>query len=229
MPRVQLYDEPLPSAGIPQVYVDRGIVPFSYVPPSTVPPRREPEPIARPTPIDCIYASAVLSTTRLLATFYWGRSLGQFNKPLILLEFAVNPLDDFSWRRCKLKLDELNVSRRVRSPVPLGLWIEGEALAVQALYSGIEARPLPPHLSKNEAWHPICQSVAGLLAQGQLGYTAAAAEQMDARPFLDAAGVFAGPRTEDPTIAAFLFGAVLGLDEVLARDPHPKPPVKSRR
>jgi hypothetical protein len=29
-------------------------------------------------------------------------------------------------------------------------------------------------------------------------------------------------------VPAFLFGIVVGLDEVLSRDPHPKPPKRAR-
>lgn len=172
-------------------------------------------------PVDTIFASAVLSTTRLLAVFYWARSVGH-NKPLLLLDFDVEPLSAQSWNVVRLKLDNLVVERKVRYGVA-GMWVEGESLAVQAFNAGIATKHIPHYLTKVELWHTMCQSAASFLSAGDVGYTHRAAESMQQRPFLNASGVYAGPRTDDPTVAAFLFGIILGLDEVLAKDPHPKP------
>lgn len=185
----------------------------------TVPPR---------LPVDAVYATAVLGSSRLLARFYWGRSNG-FNKPLILLDFVVEPLVSRSWATTRERLDALTHERSARLGRPLGLWVEGESLAAQARDAGIDTRPVPPHLVRDEAWHSMVQSAAAQLSQDQVGYTARAKAAMEARPFLNSAGVAAGPRTDDPTVPAFLYGIVIGLDEVLARDPHPRPPAKARR
>jgi hypothetical protein len=191
-------------------------------------PDEHPARVAAPqAPVDCIFGTAVLSTTRMLAVFYWAQSRGH-NKPLILLDFTCEPLTAESWQITKLRLGDLLTERRTRTPRPLGLWVEGEALMQQAFYSDIDARLIPPHLGRPEAWHPICQAAAGHLASGSIGYTPRAQAALDARPFLNAAGVFAGPRSEDPLIPAFLYGIIIGLDEVLARDPHPRPPVRGR-
>jgi hypothetical protein len=179
-------------------------------------------------PVDVVYGTAVLSTNRLLALFYWGRSAGS-RKPLILLDFDVSPLTRESWGGASLVLASLLSDRRVHSGAHLGLWVEGESLAARAGAVVPDCRPIPVHLTRPEAWHPICQSAASILAEGLVGYTQEAADAMDKRPFLTAAGVYAGPRTEDPTIAAFLYGVVLGLDPILAEDPHPKPRKKMSR
>lgn len=185
---------------------------------------------ARPSlsPVDVVFATAVLSRTRLLAVFYWARSNGH-NRPLILLDFAVEPLDDMSWRRVKVRLDDLNLERRARAGRPLGLWIEGESLAQQASGAGIQARPIPAHLLKPAVWHSICQSTSAFLVRGEVAQTSLAVAAMARRPFLDAAGVYVGPRPDDPTVAAFLFGIVIALDQTLARDPKPTPPKRASR
>lgn len=178
-----------------------------------------------PQPVDTVYATAVLSPTRSLAVFYWGRAEG-YGKPLLLLDFTVAPLDDQSWRGVSERLTAVAQTRTVRKAV-IGLFVEGEALAAQARGIGLNARPVPAHLTKPEMWHSMCQAVAAHMSAGSLGYTQSAAAMMDARPFLDAAGVASGSRDDDPLVPAFLYGVVIGLDPVLARDPHPKPPVRA--
>ena len=175
-------------------------------------------------PVDAVYATAVLSPTQMLACFFWGRSIG-YREPLLLLDFSCTLLEAQSWAMIQRTLTELNMLRRARTGHALGMWIEGEALAHQAMHAGIDARQIPPHLTRDEAWHPICQSVAALMAGGSVDYTPRAQEAMEARPFPNTSG----PRTDDPLVPAFLYGVVLGLDEVLARDPHPKMPVRSSR
>ncbi len=186
------------------------------------PPRVEPY-----LPVDGVYATAVLSPLRLLATFYWGRSQF-FSKPLILLDFDVGPLAADSWKIVESRLRGLSIERRARYG-NLGCYVEGDHLVQHATAAGMPARCVPGHLVTDEMWNVVCQSAAGSLTRGEVGYTAAASEKMDERPFLDALGVHAGPRPDDPTVAAFLFGVVVGLDPVMARDPKARPPKASRR
>lgn len=164
----------------------------------------------------------------MLGTHFFARSDGH-NKPLILLSYEVEPLQADSWTRIYGRMLTYTKTRRARLGRPLPIWIEGETLAMQALSRMVNARMIPLHLTRDEMWHPICQSVSAILSQGMVGYTSEAAALMDDRPFLNAAGVYAGPKTDDPTIAAFLYGVVLGLDEVLAKDPHAKMPVRTAR
>lgn len=189
----------------------------------------EPPISALVAPVDAVYATAVLSITRSIAVFYWARSRGH-NRPLILLDFTVGPFAPDTWWSIGETLGRFHVERRARYHTPLGLWIEGEALAAQAFIGGgLDARMIPEYLTKDAIWHSMCQSVAAMLATDQLAMIEQAKASLDRRPFLNAAGVYAGPRTDDPTVAAFMYGIILGLDVVLSKDPHRKPPVKSAR
>ena len=149
--------------------------------------------------------------------------------PLILLDFSRAPLEAGSWMAIQENLVRMSADRRSRHGRPLGLWIEGQSLVMQAFAAGIDARQVPDHLIRPELWHSVCQSVAVILTSGQVAQTAHADAQMERMPFLNAAGVYAGPRTDDPMVPAYLYGVVLGVDEVLARDPKPKMPTRSAR
>ncbi len=223
MSRVRLYDDPLPvqwQRAIPRA--SAADVPAT-VSADVLPPRAEPIRM----PVDGVYATAVLSPLRLLAVFYWGRSQ-YFNKPLILLDFEVSPLVVNSWQRVEVRLGELTTERRARYG-NLGCYVEGDHLVQHAQASGMPARSMPGHMVTDDMWNVVCQSAAGSLTRGELGYTQAASDKMDERPFIDALGVHVGPRPADPTVAAFLFGMVIGLDPVMARDPNAKPPKQSRK
>lgn len=179
-------------------------------------------------PCDGVFATAVLSQTRILATFYWARYM-HYGKPLVLCDYEVGPLRGDSWRVVVDRLRELRVERRSRLPEPLGVFVETEMLAAQIAGSGVPARAIPSWLTAADSWGQVVQSAAGLLAAAMVGYTRQASARMDQRPFLTESGVVAGPRTDDPIAPAFLFGVVLALDPVAARDPHPRPPKASAR
>lgn len=182
-----------------------------------------------PPPVDAVFATAVLSVTRMLAAFYWGRSAHGAGVPLILLDFEVAPQVAGSWPGVAERLAALHSDRRARTPAPLGVFVESEILVPHVLAAGAVPHLVPAHLSSADGWHVLCQSASGQLAQDQVGYTAAAQAAMQVRPFLSAAGVMAGPRTDDPTVAAFLYGVVLALDEAAARDPKRRAPKPSAR
>jgi hypothetical protein len=180
-------------------------------------------------PSDGVFATAVLSQTRLLATCYWARYV-HYGKPLVLLDYEVGPLRGSSWGAIRDALPVWAEERRARVRGSEALFVEGDMMAAQAAAVGLNARAIPPWLVAADAWHQVAQSAAAIMARGDVGYTRRASAQMDARPFLTEAGVAAGPRPEgDPITPAFLFGVVLALDPAAARDPHPRPLVKSAR
>ena len=218
MTRVLLYDDRLPKNRPPPLTTFRPKIEAApYVPPSVPPP-----------PVDAVYATAVLSPTRLLSSFYWARTQ-HFGQPLILLDFEVEPLVKDSWDQLSDKLTVLTKERRARIGRPVGAFVESEILVERVRASGGRPHLIPGWLSSNDGWHALCQSAAGFLSRGDVGYTMNAKSRMDARPFLNAAGAYAGPRTDDPTVPSFLYGVVLGLDEAAARNPNPKPPKRASR
>lgn len=179
-------------------------------------------------PCDGVFATAIISPTRILAVFYWARYM-HYGKPLVLCDYDVDPLDASSWKTIENRLKYFLVERKSRLNRPTGVFVETELIASQAMASGLAAQSIPPWLVVADAWNQIMQSAATILAKGDVGYTLTAREKMETRPFLNEAGVVVGPRPEDPTIAAFLFGVILALDPAAARDPHPKPPARASR
>lgn len=203
-------------------------------------PSSEPIPpvVRRLHPVDCVYATAVLSVDSQLAVFHWAQSRGH-GDPLILLDFSCGPLHRESWTVIGDEMERHRVEQRSRAPRPLGLWVEGDVLAVQAFHAGIDARPLPDHVTTAEAWPSLCHSAQSLLASGAVVYGRRARASLESHPFLTPSGVAATrhrtsatsreQNTQSALVSAFVYGIVAGLDEVLARDPHPKPPVRASR
>lgn len=176
--------------------------------------------------VDTVYATAVLSPTRMIAVFYWGRSVGH-NKPLILLDFSVEAFRADTMATIRNRLEILKIERRARMGFTLGVWFENQILVQQASYHNLIAHSIPDHLLSDSVWHSLCQAVSVYLTRGDVGYTQVAADAMQARPFLNAAGIAAGPRTDDPTVPAFLYGVVLGLDVALSKDPNMRIPQRT--
>lgn len=182
----------------------------------------------RPVPADGVFATSILSATRILATFYWTR-YQHYGKPLVLCDYDVGPLRGDSWRAIDERLVALVAERHSRLPHPIGLFVESELIAVQIAAHGIGSQVIPPWLTTADAWSQVLQSAAAILARGDVGYTRQASDKMDRRPFLNEAAVMAGPRPEDPVAPAFVYGVVIALDPAAARDPNPKPPRRAAR
>lgn len=190
------------------------------------------EPVRRTLqlPADAVYAVAILSPTRLLATTYWARYESAGPKPLVLCDYEVGPLTRDSWRDAAARLNEVRIERKSRLAYPLGFFVENETIALKAQETtAIDARPIAPWLLTDEIWSTLCQSAALFLSNKDVGFLPDAQAKMAKRPFLNEAGVATGPRPDDPTFPAFLFGVVIGLDEIAARDPKPKPPRAARK
>jgi hypothetical protein len=196
--------------------------------PSTVGEMAVPPSISpRRVPCDGVFATAVLSATRMLATFFWARYM-HYGKSLVLCDYEVGALDQNSWQHIENQLRMWRMGRSSRIPQS-AVFVETEMLAAQIAATGVIARPIPGWLTKADSWNQIVQSAAAILARGEVGYTQMAHDRMDKRPFLNEAGVVSGPRGDDPTVPAFLFGVVLALDATSARDPHPRPLVRAAR
>lgn len=221
MPRVHLYEEKLPYAKPEPVFVSR-------VKPADEPPIPPPVLVQKQLPADAVFATSVLSQTRILATCYWSRS-SLYGSPLTLIDFDVEPLTANSWSFVTHKLDDLAIARRARTGKPLGVFVESEIIASQLNNQGASASLIPAWLVAKDSWSTICQSAAGFLASGAVSMTQLASAKMEARPFLDAAGVAAGPRGEDPAPPAFLYGVVIALDEAAANNPKPPALRRSQR
>jgi hypothetical protein len=181
----------------------------------------------RRAPCDGVFATAVLSSTRILATCYWARYI-HYGKPLVLCDYEVGALDQNSWTVVANQLRAWRVGRASRiqqTPV----FVETEMLAVQVSTTGVASRPIPNWLTAVDSWNQVVQSAAAILSRGDVGYTQKAHDRMETRPFLNEAGVVSGPRGDDPLPSAFLFGVVLALDTAAANDPHPRAPKASRK
>lgn len=215
MPRILLYDEPLPFE---KQHHD--------VDAPLVVPMPAPKLLSK-MPVDMVFGTAVLSPSRMLAVFYWARSQ-HFGQALILLDFEVAPVEADTWEKIRAELKQHSAQRRARMGRPLGLFLESETLVAQGQACGLTAHLIPAWLTTKDAWVAICQSAASILVSGNVGYTRDAMTRMDARPFLDASGVAAGPRSDDPTVPAFLYGVVIALDPALASNPKPGLPQKAR-
>lgn len=181
----------------------------------------------RLVPCDGVFATAVLSAARVLAVCYWARYM-HYGKPLVLCDYQAGALDQNSWLRVADQLRVWRIARAARTDQLL-VFVETEMLAVQIAAVGVITRPIPGWLTAPDSWNQIVQSTAAILARGEVGYTQIAHDRMDQRPFLNEAGVIAGPRGDDPLAPAFLFGVILALDVAAARDPHPRPPARAAR
>lgn len=181
----------------------------------------------RPVPADGVFATAVLSDTRMLAQFHWAR-YEHVGVPLLLCDYDVSPVTADTWPQMIARLDRVQSERLGQRN--LGVMVESPILQRQIHdATGAAAYVVPAHLVTDASWHVLCQSAAMILSRKDVGYTPRAAEKMEGRPFLTESAVRAGPRTDDPATAAFLYGVVLALDPEVHKDPVSRPPRPSRR
>jgi hypothetical protein len=83
-------------------------------------------------------------------------------------------------------------------------------------------------LTAAKEWPALCQAAALHVGGGKVTIARAAYERIERSdnpaPFRSALNASFGPRDEeDPTVAAFILGVALGLDETLARPAVRKP------
>lgn len=180
-------------------------------------------------PVDTIYASVVVAPDGRAARFYWSRTGWALPttpnaKPLVLLDFDVDYLGVGYWSDISGRLDQLALEYRARYGVSAAM-IEHTEMAEQARMRGLDvARPIPDHLTTDDYWPRMCSSAWGYMEEGYIARSVCADAAMKARPFLD--GFRAGPRGSenpveptDPTIPAYIYGVVLGLDDAMAIPP----------
>jgi hypothetical protein len=172
-----------------------------------------------PTICDTVYASVVPDERGQAAILYWARCL-TYGQPLTLLDWRVEQLTAGTW--AKVEDDLAAVKPRVRYGTS-GMHIEGEALAQQAILRGASAKAIPDHLTKPEYWNNLWLIAGQYVDDGSVKLTRPAALKIRTSP----AGFGAlprrapGPRGDDATVPAWLYGIVLGLDPASAEPPDP--------
>lgn len=155
------------------------------------------------------------------AVFYWARTRSRPDlPPLALLGFDVGQLVPLFWHNALWQLGEYERERRAIDG-SAGVIVEDVALARAMQKQGLTASPVPEHLTKPEMWEYLCTSAVSSLRSGEVVWTIAAHDkaQTEACPARTFRG---GPRPEgDPTVPAYLYGIVCGLDEHAAIPPQP--------
>lgn len=172
-----------------------------------------------PTVCDAVFAVAVAGDDGRAAITLWSRCEG-YGIPLTLLEWSVEVLTAAAWDRIGERLNALLERCRPRGGTA-GLWVEGEALAQQAESRGLRAKAIPAHVVAPDFWVNLGLIAGAYVDDGSVKMTRPAAEAMRTQPFAGLPRRAAGPRGVDPTLPAWLFGIVLGLDEAASRPPEP--------
>lgn len=125
---------------------------------------------------------------------------------------------DHSWVVARDQLAAMAVRGRARFG-SLGAFIEGDELTQQAQADGLAAQAIPAYLTTKDYWPRLGVSAAGHLRRGEVKIVAGAVDRTERQSFppLNYAGEERSD--DDPTIAAFLYGIALALDESAAVDP----------
>jgi len=86
---------------------------------------------------------------------------------------------------------------------------------------GVDVRAIPEHLINVAAWGQLWSATAFHVREGLVAVTEAARNKFETSAF-GALTFRGGPRPEnDPTVPAWMYGIVIGLDESSARVPIP--------
>lgn len=178
-----------------------------------------------PTICDATYATMCVNDAGRAATLHWAKSEG-YGIPLVLLDWENEPLMPVTVDRIGSRMAELADRCRVRYGA-LGLMVEDEAIAQQASYRDVPARAIPSHMLLDKFWQNLCTLAAFHVDSGSVKLSRIALRKVQEansrhnRGFAALPRVVPGPRGDDPTVPAWLFGIVLGLDEGASRPPEP--------
>lgn len=177
-----------------------------------------------PTICDAIYATCVVDDRGQAAVLYWARSRF-FGTPLLLLDWMMAQLTPRLWTDARSALDGYVGTCRARHG-SCGVYVEDESLAVQAESLGTRCEAIYEHLTATDRWTSLCLTVSLAARGGMLGICTRALETAKAHPKRDevydpALNFRGGPRPECPTVPAFVYGVVLGLDPTAATPPRP--------
>lgn len=177
-----------------------------------------------PTVCDTVFAVVVADQRGRVAVLYFARSQ-HYGTPLVLLDWAVLKLAPPPWVTVEARLAALGARCRPRYGIG-GIYAEGAALAAQAAARGAEARPILEHVAKPDYWASLTLTAAHHLNSGSVRLTRLALDKAErgkfgALPVLSHEPRNLDPKTEDPTIPAWLYGIALALDEAAASPPEP--------
>jgi hypothetical protein len=172
-----------------------------------------------PTICDAIYGTVAADSRGQVAVLYWARSHG-YGAPLILLDWDVALLTAARWAVIDGEIGDLVTRCRARGG-SLGLWIENEALAQQANARGCRAKAIPEHLTATDYWDNLSLVAGQYIDDGSVKVTRTVAAKIKVQPFGALPRRVPGPRADDATVPAWLYGIVLGLDEAAANPPEP--------
>lgn len=167
---------------------------------------------------DSVFATVTLDDAGTAAVLYWARSRN-WGPPLTLVDWTRSQMLPDLWHEVDERLGKLVIERRA-SYGSAGAFVEGPEIAARAAAHGFQALPIIEHLTKPDAWKGCCQAMAYWRSARCVAVTNAARSKMDQEPF-GALSFSYSARDEvtDPTVPAYVYGVVLGLDEALAKPP----------
>lgn len=175
-----------------------------------------------PTICDYVYASVVVSGEGEIAVLYWARSV-TFGLPLVLLDYDVVTFAEMTWSVASDKLGRFEHECGARYG-SMGLWVENASLAGHIEAAGIAAMPIAKELTGPAYWEALNLSAGFHVGAERVKVTRAVmvksiaasdgtGDALNRRVLAPLAPNYRlGPRDDDPTIAAWLYGIMLGLD-----------------
>lgn len=173
--------------------------------------------------VECIFATLVPDASLNAAVMYWGRGVDGYGPRLTLLDYSVGQLTPKFWNTAAERLKVLSAERRARRG-SLGIYVESEVLSQHAEGLGYPTMPILEHLVKSEAWPGLVAVAMAHLREGELGMPSELTQRVRSGTASAPAQFLAyrgGERPkDDPTVAAFLYGIVLGLDFAASRPPR---------
>lgn len=179
-----------------------------------------PEPVRSIRFCDAVYATVVIDQRGYAAVLYWARNRTS-GVPLALVDWDLRPFRPDLWGIVADRLEAMAVECRARFG-SLGIWTESLLLARQAEMREQPVLMIPDHLTDAKAWDALSLTATLHVHDGSVKVMEAAYRRTREAKF-GALAWMGGDRPDDPTVPAFLYGIVLGLDEASARDPKPRP------
>jgi len=169
---------------------------------------------------DAVFATVATDDADGAAALIWARGTPGYGPPLALVEWEESQFVPSLFTDLRDRLAEVAKKRRARAG-SIGIWVEDHRLALLARMRGVDVHAIPEHLLGVQAWSGLWSSTAFFVREGLVAVADAARIRFESSAF--AALTFrGGPRPpDDPTVPAWLYGIVLGLDEAASRPPEP--------
>ncbi len=165
-----------------------------------------------------VYATMARDAADGCAVLYWARGLPDYPPPLRLLDWEERQFMPSAFEDVDARLVSL-AKERWATNGSIGLFVEDPRLAALAKQRGRNVRPIHEHLTQPAAWDQLWTVAAFYIREGSVGVTDVAREKFKSSAF--AALTFSGGErpNDDPTVPAWLYGIVIGLDAASARIP----------